>query len=195
MCLCALVSLCFLLSVPSSAFAQQAPNWEFFAGYSIERSTVREFYKSTPIIFTFRERYLNQDGWELSVTENVNRWFGGTFQATGHYKSSEALGSANRHRTHSIMYGPKFSHRMNWASPYGHVLFGINRSSVRVSPGPHAEETGFAVAAGLGLDVKLGSKMAARAFQLQYSPMNQVATKRHKFQASAGVVFYLGDTR
>jgi hypothetical protein len=95
----------------------------------------------------------------------------------------------------SIMYGPRFSHRMGWGTPYGQVLFGAGRASVTVSPGPNASEWGFAAAAGLGFDLNLGSKAAVRVLQVQYSPMNQVASKNHKFQASAGFVLRVGGSR
>jgi len=183
-----------ILFVASGGFAQ-APAWELFGGYSIQRSDVREYYKSTPALYTFRDRYINLNGWELSATENLNRWFGGTLQLTGHYKSPVVLGTKNQERMFSIMYGPRFSYRMGWITPFGHVLFGAARATVTVSPGPHATETTFAAAAGLGLDVNLGSKAAVRVLQLQYSPMNPVGAKDHQFQASAGVVFYLGEAK
>jgi hypothetical protein len=69
---------------------------------------------------------------------------------------------------------------------------GAGRTSVTVSPGPHAEEWGFAAAFGGGLDVKLGKHAAARVFQVQYTPMNQVGTGNNTFQASAGIGFYAG---
>jgi len=177
--------------------AQQRPAWEVFGGYSFERSDVREYYKSTPIIYTFRDRYINLNGWEISVTENhgSTRWFGGTLQVTGHYKSPVVLGTKNNEKMFSILYGPRFSHSMGWGTPFGHILFGAARAQVTVSPGPHASETSFAAAAGGGLDINLGSKAAVRVLQVQYSPMNQVGTKNHKFQASAGIVFRLGKTK
>jgi hypothetical protein len=184
-----------VLCLTPAGFAQQTPAWEIFGGYSFERSVVREYYKSTPIIYTFREDYLNLNGWELSVTENVNRRFGGTFQLTGHYKSPVFRGTKSRQNMFSIMYGPRFTQRAGWITLYEHVLFGANRTSVVVSPGPHATETEFAVAAGLGLDVNLGSKAAIRVFQAQYSPTNPIVSRDHKFQASAGLVFYLGKTK
>jgi len=183
-----------LLFAPAG-FAQQTPAWEFFVGYSGERTDVREYYKSTPIIYTFRDSYINMNGWELAVTENVNHWFGGTFQVTGHYKSPVVLGTKTNERIHSIMYGPRFSRRLAFLTPYGHLLFGIGRTTAAVSPGPHITETEFAAAGGVGLDVHLGKKVGIRAFQVQYSPMNQVGVKNHKIDASAGVMFYLGHTK
>jgi hypothetical protein len=186
-----LLVLCFA----PSCFAQQTPAWEFFGGYSFERSYVRGYYRSTPIIYTFREDLINLHGWELAVTENVNQWFGGTFQATGHYSSPTVRGTKNKESMFSLLYGPRFSHRMGWASAYGHILLGAGKTSVTVSPGPHASEMAFQIAGGAGFDLNLGSRAAVRVLQVQYSPMNQVATKDHKFQASSGIVFRLGTKR
>jgi hypothetical protein len=188
------VSLLVLLFA-SRALAQQSPAWEFFGGYSFERSPVRQYFKSTPILYTFRESDANLNGWELAVTENLNSWFGGTLQATGHYVNPVAAGTTNHVKMFSIMYGPRFAHRTRHATPYAHLLFGASHSSVTVSPGPHASETIFAIGAGGGLDVSLGEHMSVRALQIQYSPMNPVVTKDHNFQASAGVVFYVGSTK
>ena len=182
-------------SIPCSA---ETPAWDFFAGYSFQRVDVRQYYKSTSIIYTFRDRYINMDGFELSITENMNRWFGGTLQFTGHFETPVVTGfanskSSNRERTFSIMYGPRFSHRMSFGMPFGQVLFGAGHTSVAVIPtGPHASDTTFEMAVGGGFDLNLGRKVAIRALQVQYLPTNQVGTKKDKFQASAGIVFNLG---
>ena len=85
---------------------------------------------------------------------------------------------------------------MAWVTPFAHVLFGAAQVSVNVTPtGPHASETAFAAAAGAGVDLNLGSKAAIRVLQVQYSPMNQVAAKNDKVQASAGIVIHLGKTK
>jgi hypothetical protein len=188
--------LLLVLFLAEPGLAQKTPGWEFYGGYSLERSDMREYYKSTPIIYTFRDQSINLNGWEASVTENLNKHFGGTVQVTGHYKTPVVLGTTNSESMLSLLYGPRISHRMSWGTPFGQVLFGVQRVSVAVTPvGPHIAETAFAVAAGAGLDVNLGSKTAIRVLQLQYSPMNPVGTKKSKFQISAGVVFYLGQTK
>jgi hypothetical protein len=178
-----------------AVFAQETREWEFFGGYSFEAADVREYYKSTPILYTFRDRYVFLNGWEASVTENANHWLGGTLQLTGHFASPVALGTKNKERLFSILYGPRFSRRSAWGALYGHILFGAAHTSVTVSPGPHASDTDFAVAAGGGLDMQLGNRAAVRVLQLQYSPTNPVGARNHTFQASAGVVFYVGKAR
>jgi hypothetical protein len=174
-----------------AAFAQQTTPWEVFGGFSLQRAAVREYFKATPIIYTFRERYINLPGWEVSLTENANKWFGGTLQSSGHYSTDVAQGTRNRQRNIAILYGPRFLYPGGWFRPYGHVLFGAAHASVSVSPGPHATETRFAVAGGAGIDLKFG-RVGIRVLEVQYSPKNEIATKPNQLQASTGAVFYIG---
>jgi hypothetical protein len=95
----------------------------------------------------------------------------------------------------SLMYGPRVTQRWGRGSLYGHLLFGAAYGSATVSPGPHAKEWTFAVAPGVGLDVSLGNRAAVRVLQIQYSPMNPIVAEDHKFQASAGFVWYVGRKR
>ena len=182
------------LAAPS--LAQKIPAWEVYSGFSLERSGVREYYKSTPIIYTFRDQDINLTGWEASLTENLNKYFGGTLQFTGHYRTPVALGTANSEGMLSILYGPRFSYHMSWGTPFVHVLLGGARTAVTVTPvGPHIAANVFAAAAGAGLDVNVGSRVAVRVFQVQYSPMNPVGTKQKQIEASTGVVFRIGQAK
>lgn len=188
-----------LLFAPT-AFAQTTP-WEVFGGFSVQHAAVREYYKATPIIYTFRERYINLPGWEVSLTENVNKWFGGTLQSSGHYSTNVVAGTSNavaetrnRQTNFAILYGPRFLYPGGVFRPYAHVLFGAAHARVSVSPGPHAEETRFAVAGGAGVDLKFG-RVGIRVLEVQYSPKNEIASKPNQFQASAGAVFYIGQPK
>lgn len=183
----------FVFSVATPCVAQETPAWEFFGGYSFEKSNVREYFKSSPILYRFRDHYVNLNGWEASVTENLNHWFGGTLDLSGHYKTPQLLGTANRERIYSILYGPRFSYRTARVISFAHILMGAAHADVRVTPvGPHASDLSFAMAAGGGLDVNLGTKAAIRVFQAEYFRTKALGTGRNNFRASAGVVFYLG---
>jgi hypothetical protein len=178
--------------------AQERREWEIFGGYSFERSDVREYYKSTPAIYTFRNQYANLNGWDVSVTENINRWLGGTLDVSGHYKTPKLLGTPNQEQMYSILYGPRFSFptRFPRSVPFVHVLIGAIHSSVKVTPvGPHASDTSFAMVAGGGLDVNLGSTVGIRVFQADYLRTSPLGTRPDGYRASAGVVFYLGNTK
>lgn len=182
-----------VLFFATPCLAQETPAWEIFTGYSFQRSDMRTYFKSTPIIYTPRGRYLNLGGWEASVTENVNHWLAGTLDISGHYKSPQILGVTNREVMYSILYGPRISYRTRWAVPFGHVLMGAAHANVKVTPvGPHASDTSFAVAVGGGLDLNLGGKATVRVFQTDYFRTNILGTRPDGLRASAGVVFYLG---
>ena len=191
---CRFLLLVLLFATPAAA--QQMPSWELFMGYSFQRSDVREYFKSTPIIYTFRGQYANLDGWEMSLTENRNRWFGGTLDFSGHYGTPRLAGITNRERTHSVLYGPRFSYALPWITPFVHALFGITHTDVQVTPvGPHASDLSLAAAAGGGLDIRLGSKAAVRLFQAEYIRNNTLGTRPHGLRASAGFVFNLGSRK
>jgi len=180
--------------------AQENPEWEVFGGYSLQRSGVREFFKSTPSLYTFRDRTAWLGGWDFALTENVNRWFGGTLDLSGHYKTRDFLGSTNRERIHSVLYGPRFFQRIHGLVPFGHVLIGLAHADRAVtSVGPHEKDNAFAVAPGGGLDLNLGKKAAIRVFQAEYFRTNLrtevFGTSPNGYRASFGVVFYLGKTK
>ena len=175
--------------------AQEVPAWEFFGGYSYQRTNVREYFRSTPIILTFRNQYANLHGWDVSATENVNGWFGGTLDISGHYRSPELRGTTSHERIHSILYGPRFSFRKPWGIPFAHVLFGIAQADVRVTPGPHASDLSFAAAAGGGVDMNFRPNAKIRAFQLEYFHANALGSSRNHFRLSAGMVFNLGQIK
>ncbi len=67
----AMVFPLFIFSFATPCLAQEIPEWEFFGGYSFQRSDVREYFKSSPIIYTFRGKYASLSGWDASVTENL----------------------------------------------------------------------------------------------------------------------------
>jgi len=185
------VVLLFLFLTP--AFAQETPAWEVFAGYSVQRSTVREYYKSTPTIYSIQHRLENLDGWNVSVTENLNSWFGGTFDASGHYKTPSYRGSPNQEQMHSFLYGPRFSWRTSIIVPFAHVLLGATLSNVQVTPvGPHTSDTSFAVAAGGGVDLNLGSRIAVRVFQADYLYANSLGNDKKNYRAAVGIVIHAG---
>ncbi len=177
--------------------AQDMPAWEVFGGYSFQRADVRQYFRPSPLIYTFRGRYTNLDGWDVSVTENLRPWLGGTLDISGHSKTPQLLGVTNRERMYSILYGPRLFHRVTAlgisVTPFAHVLLGLARADVRVTPtGPNATDNAFAVATGGGLDLSLGSKAAIRLFQAEYFRTSLLGTRPDGLRASVGVVFYLG---
>src|SRR4051812_44138472 len=109
-------------------YAQSIPGWEVYGGYSYQRSNVREYFKSTPIIYAVRNQDANLNGFDVAFTENINRWFGGTLDISGHFAKPEISGVKTRERMYTFMYGPRFTFRgqPGW-TPFAHVLLGAAR--------------------------------------------------------------------
>jgi len=195
-----LLLLLLLLSLTIPCLAQENPEWELFGGYSLQKTGVREFFKSTPTLYTPRDRTAYLGGWDVSLTENVNRWFGGTLDISGHYKTRDLLGSSNRERLHSVLYGPRFFYRTHGFVPFAHILIGLAHAERTVlPPGPHQSDNAFAAALGGGLDVNLAKRAAVRVFQAEYFrttlPNEAFGTKPTGYRASFGMIFYLGKTK
>jgi len=183
-----------MLVITSPGYAQTLRTWEVFGGYSWQRSNLREYFKSTPIIYSVRNRAGNLNGFDVAFTENVNRWLGGTLDVSGHF-GAPAISTVTTHeRMLSFMYGPRFSYRERpgW-SMFGHVLGGVAHMDAKVTPtGPHADDTSFALAAGGGLDVKFRGNTAIRVLQAEYLRANALGGNQNNFRLSAGVVLYFG---
>ena len=180
------------IAAPSFAQSQTKGQWQLFAGYSYMRANVREYFKPSPSLYSIKNQYANMNGWEVSITENVKSWFGGTLDASGHY-SSPAIGAVTTNeQAHSLLYGPHFFHQGKKFRPFAHVLVGVTHISASVpSPGPSISNTSLAVGSGGGLDMRLFSRGSIRLFQAEYFNTNLEGDSRSHLRVSAGVVFDL----
>jgi hypothetical protein len=186
--------LLFVSSVVSPCFAQSSTKgqWQLFAGYSYMRANVREYFKPSPSLYAVRNQYANLNGWEVSVTENVKKWFGGTLDASGHYSSPQIGAITTNQQAYSLLYGPHFFHQGKKWRPFAHVLLGITHINSEVpSPGPSISNTSFAIVPGGGLDMHLFSRGSIRWFQVDYLHANLEGSSNSHLRASAGLVFDL----
>ncbi len=95
------------------AWAQETPHVEIFGGgsYFVADTTTKD---------------VSLRGWNVSVTENLNHWFGGTVDATGVYGTP----GGTREFQHSIVGGPVFAYRKtSGVTPFAHVMIGGIRGS------------------------------------------------------------------
>ena len=192
--------LMLFLSAAVPCLAQETSAWDFYLGYSHRRAETREYFRTSPIIYAFRGRDVNFNGAEASVTENRNHWFGGTLDFSFYDKTSVAAGTtpqlattSNRRRMYSILYGPRFSYRTSWITPFAHVLLGAAHATVSVTPvGPRVSDTSFATAIGGGVDVRIKGKLAVRVIQADYFRSDLAGTSPNGYRASAGVILMLG---
>jgi len=188
--------LLLILAVP--CLAQETPAWQLFGGYSFQRAGVRDYFKSTPIIYTARHDSVNMNGFEFSATENRNQWFGGTLDLSAHFKTPQIGTVSNQERTYSIFYGPRISypHTIRGGSAYVHALFGAVHNSVSVTPtGPHASDFTFGVAVGGGFDLPLRNEWSVRVLQVDYVRTSAYGSGQNNFRLSAGFVFNTGKVK
>ena len=188
-------SLLVLLVLAVPCLAQETPAWQLFGGYSFQRAGVRDYFKSTPIIYTARRDTVNLNGFELSATENRNQWFGGTLDLSAYFKTPQIGTVSNQERIYSILYGPRISspHTIRGGSAYAHALFGAVHSSVSVTPtGPHASDFTFGMALGGGFDLPLRNDWSVRVVQVDYIRASAYGSGQNNFRLSAGFVFNTG---
>ena len=164
-----------LLFVPLTAIAQQTPEVEVFGGYSNLVANV-----SAPSF--------NLNGFDVSVAENVNSWFGGALDFTSHFGTE----AGNKVNTQTVTYGPVFSYRKHPSVvPFAHCLLGTVRgSSDYLNISKPAWQ--FVVVAGGGLDVKLTDRVALRLFQADYVMTSFSSSHQDNVRLSAGIVLRFG---
>lgn len=183
---CALLVALLLLAVPAAA--QEAPKAEVFAGYS----NLRMHPGSGANGF-------NLNGWNTSVVGNFNRWFGIKADFAGQYGSPwlpnptpPPVTVKVDTNTHSFLFGPQFSYRKNErATPFAHALFGAARVEGSTF-GANVSESGFAMALGGGVDLRVNDAVAVRIGQLDYLLTRLADNNRHNFRYSTGIVFRFG---
>ena len=168
-----LIALMALAIIP--AHAQTTPQVEIMGGYSYLRADMSG-------------ADIGLHGWNASLTENVNRWLGGTAEFGGFYASP---GSVNVN-AYSFMFGPKFSYRKNDSfTPFAHVLLGGLHAS-RGYLGISQPTTDFAAAFGGGLDVKVNKIVSIRVIQADYIVTPFLNQTQSNIRLSAGVVLRFG---
>ncbi len=174
------------LLFPLAAIAQdEYPRAEIFGGYS--------YFRSNPEGF-------NLNGWNASVTGNVNSWFGVEGDFSGHYGSPEVFGIENPFvdvNSHTFMVGPKLSYRSKSVTPFAHFLIGAARAGTGTL-GYSVSETALAAAIGGGIDINVSESIAIRAAQADYLMtrfnsytqimFNRLGDEQNNFRFSAGIV-------
>jgi hypothetical protein len=181
-----------IIALPVVAQAQEAPRTEILAGYSYLRLDDNDIDSL--------DRDLN--GFNISANFNVIRKsLGLKADVSGHF--GDALTSIlprTDFRQYTFLFGPQFTLRKSERfQPFAHVMAGFAYSeSKNDSLGLDITDTGFAFAAGGGIDIKaLSSRLAVRLLQADYV-MTRFddglggTTTSHNLRASTGIVFRLG---
>jgi len=164
-----------LLVLPVSLWAQDTPRVQVFGGYS-------NMYANA------NNANFDMNGINGSVQENLNSWFGGVLDISGHFGTENGF----KVNTESATYGPVFSYRKNKAfTPFAHALLGAVRGSSEYLNISQPEER-FGVYVGGGLDLNVAPHIALRVFQADYLMTRFSSTRQDNIRISAGIVLNLG---
>ncbi len=169
-----LIALMALVILP--ARAQNTPHVEVMGGYSYLRADLGG-------------KDIGLNGWNFSVTENLNSWLGGTADFSGFYATPGGI-NAN---AHTFLFGPHFAYRKSKsATPFARVMIGGMRAS-RGYLGISQPATDFAAAFGGGLDLKIHKVVALRVIQADYIITPYLNLRQDNVRLSAGIVLRFGE--
>ena len=220
--------LCVLvLCLSQVGLAQGTPSFEVFGGASYFRlhasgAEAPEFVGVQGVLLCpptvpssagcLEQRNINFGlyGWDASVTQNMNNWFGGDLDVSGVYATPKPSffypPVAIPTSIYTVMYGPRFTYRKSGRlTPFFHVLLGVARINghnnqatiftpldALVPQGTSRSETAFALAPGGGIDMRIGHSISIRLIQLDYVMTRFYGQRQDNARASAGVVFRFG---
>ena len=173
------------------AFEPTTPAGEVYLGYSYLNFTTGGLTNSRQ----------SANGWEVSVSGNLNEWLAVELDLSGHYKNySYYTGNAfgfpdivtiSYYRNYSYLAGPRF----NYGPVFVHALFGGDRLSGSAL-GTSAAQTGFAGALGGGIKFPMSDRIAFRIgadyIFSEHNILGGASVTRNNLRASAGIAFNLG---
>jgi Outer membrane protein beta-barrel domain len=154
-----------------AALAQEsAPKAEFFGGYQ----------------YTRFDGGLNANGWDTTVTGNLNNWLGVAADFSGAYKSQNGVSFNN----YTYTFGPVVSMRHSESfTPFAHFLAGGFHSSAAAG-GLTGSDGGFAMMLGGGVDVKVTQRLAVRGVQFDWLSLHaNGGSSNNNARISTGLVF------
>lgn len=165
------------------AMAQDAPKAEVFGGYQYLHAS-----SGVSGVSGF-----NLNGWNGALNGFFNRHIGITADFSGTYGTPSVQGIGVSTHLYTYMFGPVVrAGNDSKLSPFAHVLFGgahIN-GSVNAGGGLNvsASDSGFAWAAGGGVDYKATQRFAIRLGQFDFLQTHISGDTQNNFRYSGGVV-------
>lgn len=208
-----LTSLAVVLSIPAIA-QSDPPKVELTGDYS--------YVRFNPTLPRIQNRNFNGGGFDLSfflrpafgVKADLQFYGSTNFTTTfGTVVTSRGIIPAGTYSANgslkTYLFGPIFKARKKHFEPFGQVLFGVahvdayaNLSKViAATPGAtlpvQGNQNPFALAAGLGVDVPVGKKIAIRVADVDYlltrlsNPLTS-SNNQNNFRYSGGVQFRFG---
>ncbi|MGC2696650.1 MAG: hypothetical protein WA738_12765 [Candidatus Angelobacter sp.] len=198
---CSVAVVLFALGL--SAWTQDAPKVEIFAGYSFVSAGFPA--NTDPAAGDFRG---SLNGWNGSAAFNINRLLGVVADFGGYYGSPTkgttfkpancvlctGNATATLHDMHTFTFGPQLSLRSHDLTVFAHGLFGgarIREDMDFFGPLPKISTTPFAMILGGGVDVPLSSRWIVRV-QPDFFTTKILDRRQNNFRLSTGLVFRLG---
>jgi peptidoglycan-associated lipoprotein len=178
------VCLLAFVSLTGTAFAQDTPKVDIFAGYSYVREN-----PSTNGASGF-----NLHGGSASIAYNANHWLSGVADFGG-YHGNNLLGTGIDGTVSTYLFGPRVAYRhYERVTPFAQVLFGVAHASGS-GFGVSSSDNAFAMTVGGGVDVKLTHRFSWRPAQVEYlmTRFSETGTSnqtQNNLRASTGFVFH-----
>ena len=144
-----------LLGFVRAAAAQDIPPVEIFGGYSLLPANGDDFPRQT------------SHGVQVSVTANLNRWFGVVGDFGVQFNTARDLGPGfqglvARSNVREYLVGPRFTARSEAVDVFAHGLFGAAAGDAGEDFSGFSD-TAIAFGAGAGIDVRLRRRLGVRA--------------------------------
>ena len=187
-----------ILAMTLVAGAQEVPQVELFAGYSLfhyDQMDVSNFVGPGVSINQ------NLNGWNGAVQFNINKWLGAVADFSGHYGTPvdvTGVGSVTGN-TYNALFGPQINVRGKSLKGFGHVLFGLNHFRLNDSPAlafTGGSDNAFALALGGGIDVHVHKSIYVRPVQFDYimsqHDLGLNLGHQNNWRFSAGIVIGAG---
>jgi hypothetical protein len=214
-CYCFIVTLCLCLN----AMAQEAPWWEFHAAYQFTayqtgqvQDVVTAISQPASLPNVSVGNHLNMNGWDLSVQENKNHWFGGIIDFSGGYATRNVtLSGAGATKVtanfspalFTMGGGPQFTYRRSdRIQPFARVICAAAYSNLNPSKSVsdalsataaslNTSDIGLAILAGGGIDYRLKNYAFLRTAG-DYVHTSGFGEATNNFRVTAGVTLRLG---
>jgi hypothetical protein len=179
-----LLNVLLFLTAGQEVYAQtEVPRVELFAGFSYLPADGMDFPRE------------NSNGFQFSLTGNVNRWFGIAGDFGGQYSTATDLGPGfpgvtAKTSVYEYLVGPRFSIRRDKYNLFFHGLVGGAKGNSGMQG---FSDSAFTFAGGGGLDIYVDKHFSIRAIQMDYIG-SFVDILENNARIGFGVVLRLGST-
>jgi opacity protein-like surface antigen len=178
---------------------------EAFGGYSYLHFD--SGLPSNAPLFGVTTTSMGMNGWTIAGTYNFTNYFGATAEFSGQYIgnffgiNASFPDQPTRTHLHNFLFGPTLTYRKNAKlTPFAHILVGDSHVTTLTKGSAFSlTRDALALAAGGGVDYKVGSRLTVRLAQFDYMHSNfdyrnavvnfsGFSTSQNHFRYSAGIV-------